>query len=121
MLSDVKMGKKRSRPRSPRQKSDRKAKRTAKGAILQYYDENINDTSTQVNSPPARDYVPVSVAVEQGDISTISPPVPEQAHDHAAVEKGDSSTESPPAPDLVPVSVVVEKGDIAIKGKKVLN
>ena len=107
------MGRKRSKPRSPRQ-NDRKAKRTAKGAILQYYDENLTDTSTQEHSPPARDHVSVSVAVEQGEISTISPPVPEQNHDHAAVEKGDFSTKSP-APEPVPVSSAVEKGDIPIK------
>ena len=110
----LEMGKKRNKPETPRPKSDRKAKRMAKCAIVQFYEE-CSPTQAQENSPPARGHVPVSVAVEQGEISTISPPVPEQAHDHAAVEKGDSSTESSPAPELVPVSVVVEKGDFSTK------
>ena len=110
----LEMGKKRSKPETPRPKSDRKAKRMAKCAIVQFYEE-CSPTKAQENSPPARGHVPVSVAVEQGEISTISPPVPEQAHDHAAVEKVDSSTESSPAPELVPVSVVVEKGDFSTK------
>ena len=111
------MGRKRSKPKTPRQKSDRKAKRAAKSAIQQHCnDENVADgTSTQVHSPPARDHVSVSVAVEQGEISTVSPPVPEQIHDHAAVEKGDFSTKSPPAPEPDPVSVVVEKGEFSTK------
>ena len=104
----LEMGKKRSKPETPRPKSDRKAKRMAKCAIVQFYEE-CSPTKAQENSPPARGHIPVSVAVEQGEISTISLPVPEQVHDHAAVEKGDSSTESSPAPELVPVSVVAQR------------
>ena len=105
------MGKKRSRKNTPepRRKSDRKRKRTAKG---EYYDENLHDTSSHVDSPPAPE-MPVSVAVEKGDISTISPPVPEQVLS-VAVEKG---TPAPPVPEQT-VSVAVEEGD---KGEKSLD
>ena len=107
--------------KTPRRKSERKKKRTAKG---EYYDQHFEEyMSMEVESSPAPAQLTVSVALEQGENSS---PVPELTTcAETAVEKDDIPNDSIVAhgvdvkngesclpPDHGSVSVTVEQGEI---------